>query len=652
MRLLIDAQCVQSTSSLRGIGRYALSLTRALVATAGEHRVELLLNGGDDPERLMRARLALETFLPPGRIHVFDAAWPWTPPYDDRRRPAAEAAYAAAVRSLRPDVLLVASPFEGDGENVLSLGSMPDDPPTAAVLYDLIPALEPHVYLMGPGADVYWRRFEQVKRCAALLSISQHSGRQATQLFGTDCPPVTAVWGGAYPSGAFPSFEPHTDDRPEQVLPTRFVLSVGGDHPRKNLDRLVTAWGRVPVALREASPLVLACRLNPGTVRRLRRLARRARIAPGQLVLTGGVSEPTLTRLYATADAFVFPSLEEGLGMPPLEAMAAGRPTVLAQGSSLDELCDEPAAFFDGLCVDAIAAALLRVLSDEPFRTTLRAAGARATERFTWEHSAQRAWSALTGLAGAPPRPSAPSATPTRLSSRPDEPSREPGPVLMDVPVPAGVVGASGLLVDARVLLADATALVFPDIDAASEAVCGGLLDVPVLVGTAELKAVTTHDFYAEYAAGLTAHPPPAALVPVLVEAVQSAPRWMLERPRTTWLVLDPEPVEPALERAVRDLGVDLVVARLAGVGLSGLVDAVLIAVEHVPPLLPALAAARRRGARVITVGPGSTPELPAWCEPTPLISQLTTVVGWGDNLPAAVSSWNRITGWPWRDLC
>jgi hypothetical protein len=129
MRLLVDGQCIQSTSSLRGIGRYALSLTRALVQEAGsEHQVEVLLNGGDDPGRLLRARTALEGFLPAGRIHVFDAHWPWSPPYDDRRRPAAEAAHAAAVRSLAPDALLIGSPFEGDGENVLTVHPEGADP--------------------------------------------------------------------------------------------------------------------------------------------------------------------------------------------------------------------------------------------------------------------------------------------------------------------------------------------------------------------------------------------------------------------------------------------------------------------------------------------------------------------------------------------
>ena len=83
MKLLFDAQCIQSSSSLRGIGRYALSLLAGLTDTAAEHghEVEVLLNAGDDPERLLRARTAVETLVPPSGVHVFDAPWPWLPPY-------------------------------------------------------------------------------------------------------------------------------------------------------------------------------------------------------------------------------------------------------------------------------------------------------------------------------------------------------------------------------------------------------------------------------------------------------------------------------------------------------------------------------------------------------------------------------------------
>ena len=179
MRLLLDLQCVQSSSSARGIGRYALALAQALQATAGEHQVEVLLNAGDDAERLLRARHALECFLPPGSVHVFEAPWPWLHRPSEERRLVAEALRTAAIASLEPDAVLVGSVFEGDGENVLSVPQHGQGPPTAAVLYDLIPALEPETYLLGPGAKEYWRRMEHLRRCDLLLAIIEHSAGQA-----------------------------------------------------------------------------------------------------------------------------------------------------------------------------------------------------------------------------------------------------------------------------------------------------------------------------------------------------------------------------------------------------------------------------------------------------------------------------------------
>lgn len=657
MRLLVDAQCVQSTSSLRGIGRYALSLTRALVQSAGQHSVEVLLNGGDDPARLLRARTALETFLPPGSVHVFDAPWAWTPPYDDRRRPAAEAAYAAAVRSLRPDALLVASPFEGDTENVLSVRPTVGDPPTAAVLYDLIPALDPGTYLLGPGADIYWRRVEEVKRCGALLAISRYSGQQAERVFGAACPPVTPVWGGPYPSGDFPSFEPQADDVPGLVLPNDFLLTVGGDHPRKNLDRLVVAWSQVPRHLRIRHPLVVACRLNVGTTRRLRRLASRHGVRPAELLLTGGVSERRLHDLYATAYAFVFPSVEEGLGMPPLEAMSAGCPTLLAQGSSLSELSDEPAAFFDGYDAGSMTRAIVRVLDDAPTRQALQRAAARSATTFTWQRSAVRTWNALEELVASAPAAAAaaagvPPLAPVRLSDG-DAMRRtliRPGPVLLDAPLPQGPVGVLGVPTAGRAALAGATALLVPDVQSASGLARAGVLEHPVLLAQDGLERAADHDFYAEYAFGLKGLELDASLRATLTSAVASPPRWMLERPRSVWLLLTDERVEEALWKAAAAVGVDLVSADLDAGALLTLADTVLVRATDVPAQEQPLLHARRRGVRVVALyQPQDELTAPDWCASLVLEGPLGFAKSWEAQLGAVAERWDRTTGWPWR---
>jgi glycosyltransferase involved in cell wall biosynthesis len=656
VRLLVDAQCVQSTSSLRGIGRYALSLTRALAQSAGEHSVEVLLNGGDDPSRLLRARTALETFLAPGQVHVFDAPWAWTPPYDDRRRPAAEAAYAAAVRSLRPDALLVASPFEGDAENVLSVRSTAGDPPTAAVLYDLIPALDPGTYLLGPGAEIYWRRVEQVKRCGALLAISRYSGQQAERVFGAACPPLTPVWGGPYPSGDFPFFEPQVDDVPGLVLPDDFLLTVGGDHPRKNLDRLVVAWSQVPRHLRERHPLVVACRLNVGTVRRLRRLASRNDVHPEELLLTGGVSERTLHDLYARAYVFVFPSVEEGLGMPPLEAMAAGCPTLLAQGSSLSELSDEPATFFDGYDTGSMTSAIVRVLSDAPARQALQRAGDRSAGTFTWQRSAERAWAALEALVAGAPMIAAPAGAPPPAPVRLSDADAvrhtlvRPAPVLLDAPLPHGPVGVLGVPTAGRAALAGATALLAPDVQSAAQVAREGILEHPVLLAQDGLERAVAHDFYAEYAFGLRGLELDARLRATVASAVASPPRWTLERPRSVWLLLTDGPVEDALREAAAAVGVDFVAAALDAGALLALADTVLVRAADLPAQEAPLLHARRRGVRVVALQqPQDELTAPEWCASLVLDGPPGSARSWEAQLGAVAARWGRTTGWPWR---
>lgn len=606
MRLLVDAQCVQSSSSLRGIGRYSLCLLRALVEQAGEHRIEVLLNGGDDVERLLRARAALESFLPPGRIHVFDAPWPWFAPAGRGDRSAAEAAYSAAVASLRPDAVLVQSVMESDQENVLALAA--GGPPTAAVLYDLIPAADPGTYLLGPGAQDYWRRFGQLQQADLLLSISDYSAQQARVLLGEQCPPLATVWGGPYASGDFPAFETQHDAQPDHVLPERFVLAVGGDHPRKNLDRLVLAWAQVPPAHRAGTSLVVACGLNVGTLRRLRRIARRAGLQSGELVLTGRVSERRLDTLYRSALAFAFPSTEEGLGMPPIEAMTAGCPTLLARSSSLVELADDDAVFFDGESVEDMAAALTRVVADAAHRDHLRAVAARSVERLTWAHAAQRSWRALERL---PERPFAAAAPvePLRLTALP-----EVMPADREGALP--VLGAERGL---RAALAGVAAIIAPA-PVASALAAGGVVDVPLLSDDEQLPPAGEHDLLAAMAC-LLPDPPPG-----LVDVVARPPRWALERPRPVWLLLTrswADRAETLRERADAT-GADLVVARPGAEALARSVDLVAVEGGTVDPSL--LVPARCRGAVVEVID----------AEPDDM-----TMIGW-----AAVG---RTTGWPWR---
>jgi glycosyltransferase involved in cell wall biosynthesis len=650
MKLLVDAQCMQSQSALRGIGRYTLSFVRALVSTRQGHQVELLLNGGADPIGLLRAREALETFLPAEALHVFDAPWPWSSPRDEDRRPIAQAAYAAAVRSIGPDALLVCSVFEDDDETVLSLKSSPADPPTAAVLHDLMPAVDPGTYLLGPSAPRYWRRLADLQRCDALLSNSRYSASQATQVLGSDCPVTTTVWGGPYPSGDFHTFESQHDDEPGLQLPASFVLTVGGDHPRKNLDRLVEAWSFVPPSVRAGGPLVIACRLSVGTRQRLIRLARRLGLREGELVLTGGVSEATLQGLYQRASAFVFASLEEGLGMPPLEAMASGCPTVLARSSALIELADDLEVYMDPADPADMARVIERALVDADFRERLLAVASRTAGRFTWTATAETAWDALGSL---PPAGGKPATTSGRTMLASDVFALEalassPAPVLLDAPVPDGDVTSLGLPVLPRALLAPATALLACDDQASARALRQGVLDVPVLHEPWALERVEAHDFYRELSRSLCTLVLPDRLAQATVDAVCLPPRWTLERPRPCWLLLSGSRTRQGPLQLALDAGVDLVVAETEAVFLSRLVDVVLISASEFGAHASVLLDARCRGTRVVALQDDTFVTTATWCEDLPLGGAPDEPGSW-PHLVDLAAEWGRSTGWPWR---
>ena len=104
----------------------------------------------------------------------------------------------------------------------------------------------------------------------------------------------------------------------------------------------------------------------------------------------GFVPDKTLASLYRLASVFVFPSLYEGFGLPPLEAMAAGTPVITSNVSSLPEVVGDAAILIDPYEPAEIADAMRRVLSDEPLRAELRRKGLLRVQEFSWERSVQR----------------------------------------------------------------------------------------------------------------------------------------------------------------------------------------------------------------------------------------------------------------------
>lgn len=166
----------------------------------------------------------------------------------------------------------------------------------------------------------------------------------------------------------------------------RFILAVGTVQPRKNIARLVTAFGAVR-ADGGADVRLLIAGQSDWQSRTIKETIRRSRFAH-DIVFTGYLPDRTLAALYRTCDAFAFPSLHEGFGLPVLEAMACGAPVITSNLSSLPEVAGDAALLVDPFSTDAIAEAMRAVLNDRDLGGELRARGTRRAAEYSWNKTA------------------------------------------------------------------------------------------------------------------------------------------------------------------------------------------------------------------------------------------------------------------------
>ena len=188
--------------------------------------------------------------------------------------------------------------------------------------------------------------------------------------------------------------EPDPEDisrtRERYRLTAPFVLYAGNIKPHKNLERLIEAFHLMRQGspeLRDVELLIIGDEISKYAT--LRRAVHRHKLHK-HVRFFGFVPDQTLASLYRLANAFVFPSLYEGFGLPPLEAMASGTPVIASNVSSLPEVVGDAALMIDPYEPGAIADAMRQVLTDSQLRADLRARGFIRAREFSWERSVRR----------------------------------------------------------------------------------------------------------------------------------------------------------------------------------------------------------------------------------------------------------------------
>jgi glycosyltransferase involved in cell wall biosynthesis len=229
-----------------------------------------------------------------------------------------------------------------------------------------------------------------VRRSALVFTVSEASRRDILRFYPEADPDRLLVIPNAIDETmlADPGEEEMMRVQERYQIRGRFILYAGNIKPHKNLHRLIAAFGLLKQSPghEDVKLLIIGDEINKyGS---LRRSVEGAGVRQ-DVRFFGFVPEHTLAALYRMASVFAFPSLYEGFGLPPLEAMACGTPVVTSRISSIPEVVGDAALLVDPLSVEEIAAALTRVLGDETLRSEMIERGAARVRAFSWERSAQ-----------------------------------------------------------------------------------------------------------------------------------------------------------------------------------------------------------------------------------------------------------------------
>lgn len=396
MRIVIDLQACQASSKHRGIGRYSMSLAKAIARQAGSHELQLVLNG-NFPDTVQAIRNEFDGLVAPEHIRTFDVPTSVAAVHTHNvwRHRAAEYVREAYLNDIAPDVVHVSSLFEGLSDDaVASIGNLPANHDTAVTLYDLIPFLRPETYLVGQTVrEWYFRKLQSLKRTGLLLAISNHSRREAIealQLCDDQIINISSAVEGAFGPREL-SDEYKAGICAKFGISRPFLMYTGGIDYRKNIDGLIEAYALLPAALRQEHQLAIVCKIEDSDRIRLGAHASRLGLREHEVVFTGFVTDDELLALYNLTRLFVFPSLQEGFGLPVLEAMSCGAVVIGSNTSSIPEVIGRDDALFNPSFPLAICGKMQQALTDEGLRASLQEHGLRQSKLFSWDASGKRA---------------------------------------------------------------------------------------------------------------------------------------------------------------------------------------------------------------------------------------------------------------------
>ncbi len=378
MRIGIDIRPLQTESGQRGVGVYVRELVRSLLRIKSKAEFIFLASSRKASEDLSGELKERTIFLkrPIKNIVVWDQIFSY-----------------GIIRKLKLDIYH--SPFYA-----LPL-AVPRSVSVVQTIHDLTPLLfKESVSVKNRG--VFRINFHLSRYADRIIAVSKNTKDDIVKLLKIPSEKIVVVHNGADHllhssrgdatrcAGDFEKRKP-------------YLLYVGGFDPMKNIPVLIEAFDRVcatkknlKLLLVGADSAALRNEKNKILFRKafsskatLSRIAERL-LSEGKIVLGGFLKQDALLSCYRKAEIFVFPSLYEGFGFPPLEAMQCGLPVLASKSGSLPEVLGDAAVYFDPRNVDDLATKIETILNNEDMKARMRKAGIERASKFLWEEAAQK----------------------------------------------------------------------------------------------------------------------------------------------------------------------------------------------------------------------------------------------------------------------
>ncbi len=357
MHVLIDARMV--TARNFGIGRYVFNLLDNLIDLDKTNRYSLIVNDDYLAELTKNA----------SNFNLIKAKAKWLSLSGQIEVP-------MIIKRVKPDLFHAASfsvPFI-------------QPCPTVATIYDLIHVIFPGHYSFIH--KIYYGIFLKsvIKQAKRIITISESSRQDINKYYGYPADRIDI----AYPA-AGDRFRPVKDDRliadlkAKYQLPEHIILYIGNRKKHKNVAGLIEAYSMLSKKLKDQYALVLSGLMD----QELEALVRMNKVQ-GRVKCLSNISEEELPLAYNAADLFVFPTLYEGFGLPPLEAMACGVPVITSNVASVPEVVGDAALLVDPNNSRELADTMAKVLENNDLKQELKAKSLERARHFTWEECAQR----------------------------------------------------------------------------------------------------------------------------------------------------------------------------------------------------------------------------------------------------------------------